>query len=42
MLHSLVDSALTHIGKVTHIIKMIQTGNTQHKPSSFSIIRTKS
>ena len=32
----------THIGKVTDIIKMIQTGNTQHNPSSFSTIRTKS
>ena len=32
----------THVGKVTHIIKMIQAGNTQHRPSSFSIIRTKS
>ena len=32
----------THINKVTHIIKMIQIDNTHHKPSNFSIIRTKS
>ena len=32
----------THIGKITDIIKMIQTGNTQHNPSNFSTIRTKS
>ena len=32
----------THIGEITDIIKMIQTGNTQHNPSSFSTIRTKS
>ena len=28
--------------KITDIIKMIETGNTQHKPTSFSTIRAKS
>ncbi len=36
------DVLATHIGKITHIIKMIMAGYTQHKTSSFSTIRTKS